>query len=252
MANTQATALARRYRLEVNTGTEVAPNWELFPGIVEFKPNNEPTLEDDNDFDGEGALGVTKTASLWTLEIKFSYKIVNATGLVNPVHAYVEEKSESDNPASVIHLRYFDRHGVIPGREGFAELAWEPEGGEVTDLDQVSVTFTASAVSPKLVTITNPANDNPVPQVLAVSPATGPAAGGGLVTVTGVNFIDGNGDAATAVHFGATNAPDFEVYSATTIGVVAPAASAGTVNVRVTTSAAQSAITATNQFVITA
>lgn len=249
MANTQATALARRYRLEVNTGTEVAPNWELFPGIVEFKPNNEPTLEDDNDFEGGGALAVTKTAQQWTLEVKFSYKIVNATGQVNEIHEFVEEKSESYPPDSVIHLRYYDRNGVISGREGFAEIQWEPEGGEVTDLDQVTATFTASSASPQLLRITNPANANPAAQVTAVSPATGPAAGGGsVVTITGVNFIDGSGDAASAVHFGATAATDFEVYSTTTIAALAPAHAAGLVNVRVTTSAGQSATATANQY----
>lgn len=251
MANAQATALARRYRLEINTGTEAAPNWELFPGIVEFKPNNEPTLEDDNDFDGEGALAVTKTAQQWTLEVKFSYKIVNATGQVNAVHAYVEEKSESFPPESVVHLRYYDRGGVIPGREGFAEVQWEPEGGEVTDLDQVSATFTASSASPQLVTITNPANANPVSQVTSLSPATGTAAGGQLIMVSGVNFVSGAGVPASAVHFGAVASTDFEVINTTTIAAIAPAQAAGTVNVRVTTTAGQSATAAANQYIYT-
>jgi hypothetical protein len=68
------------------------------------------------------------------------------------------------------------------------------------------------------------------PTAIAVSPNTGPAAGGTVVTITGMNL---NG--ATAVAFGGTAATNATVVSATQVTVTAPAGSAGTVDVTVTT-----------------
>jgi hypothetical protein len=65
------------------------------------------------------------------------------------------------------------------------------------------------------------------PVVTAISPASGPAAGGTVVTITGANFTG-----ATGVRFGATAATTFTVHSATQITATAPAGS-GTVDVTV-------------------
>lgn len=67
------------------------------------------------------------------------------------------------------------------------------------------------------------------PFVLGVSPATGPTAGGTVVTITGTGFTG-----ATAVTFGGTAATSFIVTSSTQITATAPAHAAGTVNVVVT------------------
>jgi alpha-tubulin suppressor-like RCC1 family protein len=75
-----------------------------------------------------------------------------------------------------------------------------------------------------------------LPAVSGVSPDSGPAAGGTLVTITGTDF-----DEATAVKFGASNAKGFTVESATSITAEAPAGVAGTVDVTVTTAAGTSA-----------
>lgn len=75
----------------------------------------------------------------------------------------------------------------------------------------------------------------PTPKVTALSPTTGPAAGGTSVTITGTDL---NG--ATGVMFGSTAATSFTVNSATQITATAPAGS-GTVNVTVTTPGGTSA-----------
>ena len=91
----------------------------------------------------------------------------------------------------------------------------------------------------------------PAPTVTVVSPATGPIAGGTQVAITGTNF-SGSGYTVTKVAFGATavstapclsgtppsNAPCFTVNSATSLTVWSPAAAAGTVDITVTTDAA--------------
>ena len=75
------------------------------------------------------------------------------------------------------------------------------------------------------------------PTVKKSKPKSGPAAGGTVVTITGTNFT-----APATVRFGATAATEATVNSATTITAVAPAGTAGTVDLTVTTSAGTSAI----------
>ena len=82
-----------------------------------------------------------------------------------------------------------------------------------------------------------------LPVVSAVSPATGPAAGGTAVTITGTGFTD-----ATGVDFGSTPAARFTVASDTTIVAVSPSGTAGTVDVTVTTPCGSSATGAADRF----
>ncbi|MEQ7008480.1 IPT/TIG domain-containing protein [Actinopolymorpha sp. B17G11] len=66
----------------------------------------------------------------------------------------------------------------------------------------------------------------PSAAVLAVSPATGPAAGGTVVTVTGQNL-----DGVTGVTFGGDAGTSLQVLSGTQVRVTTPAHAAGAVNV---------------------
>jgi hypothetical protein len=78
------------------------------------------------------------------------------------------------------------------------------------------------------------------PAVTAVSPNTGSTAGGQVVTVTGTGFTG-----ATGVSFGSTAASSYQIVSDTTVTATAPAGSAGTVDIKVTTNnGTSSAVTA--------
>lgn len=68
------------------------------------------------------------------------------------------------------------------------------------------------------------------PTITAISPATGPAAGGTTITITGTGF---SSDATVTV--GGTNATSIVVKSAKKITAVTPAKTAGSYNVVVTT-----------------
>ncbi|HEY5516346.1 MAG TPA: IPT/TIG domain-containing protein, partial [Pengzhenrongella sp.] len=72
------------------------------------------------------------------------------------------------------------------------------------------------------------------PTVTAVSPVSGPAAGGTTVTITGAGFRAG-----ATVTFGGTAATSVTVVNATTMTVATPAHSAGTADVVVTNNDAQ-------------
>jgi len=86
--------------------------------------------------------------------------------------------------------------------------------------------------------------DLPVPflHVLGISPASGPAAGGTQVIITGSGFTDAKG-----VSFGSTAASSFTKDNETQITAVSPAGS-GTVDVTVTTPNGTSAPVAEDKF----
>ncbi len=83
----------------------------------------------------------------------------------------------------------------------------------------------------------------PAPTVTALSPSSGPTAGGTSVVITGTNFTG-----ATAVSFGATAATGFTINSSTQITATAPAHAAGTVDVTVMTSSGTSATSSADRF----
>jgi hypothetical protein len=76
----------------------------------------------------------------------------------------------------------------------------------------------------------------PLPTVTSVSPASGPLAGGTVLTITGTAFTG-----ATAVSVGGVAATSVTVVNDTTITATTPAGSAGTASVNVTTPGGTSA-----------
>jgi hypothetical protein len=111
-----------------------------------------------------------------------------------------------------------------------------------------SVTFfTAAAAGTRTITwiVSFPAAG---PAIGTLAPTTGTTAGGTTVTVNGVHFTG-----ATEVDFGTTPGTALSVASDTQLNIVSPAAaSAGTVDVRVTAGGLISPLTANDQFVYTA
>jgi hypothetical protein len=82
-----------------------------------------------------------------------------------------------------------------------------------------------------------------LPTVASVSPASGNALGGTVVTVTGTNFTG-----ATATRFGTTAGTSVRVSSATRLTVTTPRHAPGVVDVRVVTPAGTSAIVTADRF----
>jgi murein tripeptide amidase MpaA len=83
----------------------------------------------------------------------------------------------------------------------------------------------------------------PPPQIVSVSPGTGPTAGGTSVVITGAGFTG-----VVAVTFGATPAASFNVDSATQITATSPASNAGTVDISLTGPSGTSSATAADRF----
>jgi hypothetical protein len=72
----------------------------------------------------------------------------------------------------------------------------------------------------------------PLPEITSVSPASGPAAGGTALTITGKEFTP-----STTVKVGSSSATSVVVVSPTKLTCVTPSGSAGAVSVEVTTAA---------------
>ncbi len=85
------------------------------------------------------------------------------------------------------------------------------------------------------------------PQVTAVQPSSGSAAGGTQVTITGANLLG-----ATQVYFGQNPASSFQIVSATSITATSPPGSPGFVDVQVETSLGTSSAGGSDGFVYTA
>lgn len=112
------------------------------------------------------------------------------------------------------------------------------EAAGTVDVQVTSSNGTSARTSLDQFTFTSPA-----PAVSGLSTTSGPTAGGTSVTISGSHFTG-----ASSVLFGNVPATSFTVSNDTTIVVTAPAATAGSVDVRVVNSAGTSAIVSGDQF----
>ena len=140
------TALARRYRLELDMGTTGTPSWSLVPGITEFTPAVEPTHQEVTTYDEEGWGEHAVTKLDWTVELTLAHRAHPETGQFNAAQEALRRASRSFGVASYVHVRYFDRNGADDAYEGRALVTWEPDGGSPEDVDTISVTLTGSGM----------------------------------------------------------------------------------------------------------
>jgi hypothetical protein len=245
------TTLARKWKVDVNTGTVSVPVWTAVRGLNEVTPSPfTPNLEDDNEYDQGGWTSQTKTALSWSIELKLLRKTdpADATSY-DAGQEKLRDQARIFGGLGVANIRWYDRDGGPEAYTGFAEIEWVPDGGSLTDLETVTVTLHGKGEAEE---IANP--DTAVlgvPTVTSVTPSTGlAAAGGAMVKITGTNFTDVNG---TAVIIGAagmkvtgTNFTEYVVESRTVIWGRVPAKAAGAYNVTATSTAGTSATGAGN------
>jgi len=113
---------------------------------------------------------------------------------------------------------------------------WNDKPSSQTDFDEVRVETTSPPPPPP---------PPSAPTVTAISPTSGPAAGGTVVTISGTGFSTTAG--ATTARFGATAATGVSCASTTSCSATSPAGS-GTVDVTVTVGGATSATTPADRF----
>jgi hypothetical protein len=253
MTQPQQSTLARKMVLEINTNTVASPIWTTVKGLNEytFTPG-EPNLEDDNVYEDLGYTGSTKTALSWKAEVKLMRRTLPSdVTTYDPGQEKLRVLSNLRGPTGVAYIRTYDRDGGPEAYTGFAEVSWSPEGGSPTDLEAVSVTLTGKG-APTLITNPN-APALALPTVTGFSPATTPTAGGGLVNITGDNFMDRNGNVvvvgAASVKFAAANATAYTVVSRNLIVAIAPANTAGAKVITVTNTTGLSVVTSSITYV---
>ena len=141
-AETLVSTLARKFRLDVNTGSRATPEWVQVRGITAFTPALDTNLEDDSDYDSDGWGSQTKTLLSWSLTATVKRGKGVESGLYDEGQEALRIASESFGADGVVDVRWYDREGGDEAYRGDAEVSWAPSGGGVTALDMAEVTLT--------------------------------------------------------------------------------------------------------------
>lgn len=218
--------LARKFAVDVNTGTSADPTWTRVRAITGLSPTVDSNMEDDSDYDSDGWGSSVKTGMTWSLELTVARKVGFESRAFDPGQEKLREAADKFGPAGSVQIRWYDRDGGAEAYSGLATVAYAPGGGAYTALDTATITLTGQGAR---TTITNPIAASNGPGIASASPATGAVAGGELVILRGTGFTG-----ATTVKFGTTASTQFEVIDDTRVAAVAPAHAAGAVQVTVT------------------
>ncbi|MFJ2017247.1 phage tail tube protein [Streptomyces nodosus] len=148
------TALARRYRFELDMGTSGSPDWSMVPGVTAFTPKVEQTIQEVKPYETDGWTENVSTMLKWTVELSLVHRAHPETGAFNTAQEALRRASVKFGAGSYVRVRYFDRNGADDAYQGEALVKWEPDGGDADALDTVKVTLTGSG---PLAEIENPA-----------------------------------------------------------------------------------------------
>jgi hypothetical protein len=229
----------------------------------------------DGGHEDELWMGVVATAGASTAALRYSNSVTNvsidlsaqefASGLLKPTWSRDSSASKSNTTSSTVAYPTLKPATSSDLYFGFARGAGTLSAGSTAGFTyartagagmvayDASVTASVSptaSMSPSatsasvgaLLKVTGTAPPPPAPTVSALSPSSGPAAGGTSVTITGTNLTG-----ATSVTFGSTAAASFAVTSSTSATATAPPGS-GTVDLHVTTPGGTSAATSADRY----
>lgn len=194
------------------------------------------------------------TATTFTIDSPTQITAVAPTGSVGPVQVTVSTSEGVSNGVSYTYLAVPALNGVTPaqgttvggttvtltgtGLTGATAVNFgaTPAASFTVDSETQITAVTPAGTGIESITVSGPGGtSNPVtytyvvvPILTSLSPASGPAAGGNSVVISGARF-----EGPLTVRFGST-ATTFTVDSPSQITAVAPAGAAGTVQVTVT------------------
>lgn len=222
-----STALARKFRVDITSDLTLASGWLQLNGINDFKFDVKPTLIDSSAYDTNGSASFEKTFEAWTASATLFRRLTAGVYDAAQELARAATVGQFGNSARV-GIRWYDKNGGPESYSGVALVEWARAKTGVTDVDEVTISFTGTDVP-----LAQPANPGVAPTVPVILSATPTAvAVGGQVTITGAAFT---GTVITSgVKFGATNATSWVVVSDSVIVAVMPAGVAGPANVVVT------------------
>jgi len=243
--------LIRKWRLDVNTGTQGAPTWAHVAGLTDFKFALDPTMKDDTDLDSSGWKSESSTAMGWAVEAEAERKVQEAAQTqYNPGQEFLRTKSLLIGLGNHVEIRFYEMTSGGPKVEayqGYASVQWKPKGGSNEDHDTVSITLSGQGL---LSQITHPDGAAVVPVLFSVSPAVGVQAGGTLHHLYGSGFYAAGVNDVQSMLLGVTSVPTFTTLSDSELVFLAPAKAQGPFVVYVTNTVGKS-ITATVTLTIT-
>lgn len=220
--------LAKRLKLDINTGTIGSPTWTPAGGLTNLAEGNSYTTQDTSTYDTGNLGSDMPTQYKKTLTGTFLRSLTSFAE--DPAQAYLRA---AGNGLTLVQIRWYDRNGGAESYIGTAFVQWEPQGGDTTALETANFTLMIQ----EFVSLANPAGAAGAPTLIVASPSGQGA--GQSVLITGANFT--GTIAVSGVKFGGTNATSFAVINDNQITAVLPAGSAGATTVVVTNAVGASA-----------
>lgn len=215
-------ALARKYQFQVSPDNTT---WTNVKAISDLAPTENPTIADATTYDTNGIAAAEKTLIAPKIIAKFMRP--STGGVADPGQELIRGTRFQFGLGARLYARWFDRTGAADAYAGYAVVEWEQSKTGVTDLEEVTATFTFDGI---FTSITNPYTVTTVPVIASITPS-------GAGSTTSVAII-GSGFtglvATTGVKFNAVNATSFTFVNDNLITAVLPTAAAGTVPVLVT------------------
>ena len=243
--------LIRKWRLDVNTGTQGAPTWAHVAGLTDFKFALDPTMKDDTDLDSSGWKSESSTAMGWAVEAEAERKVQEAAQTqYNPGQEFLRTKSLLIGLGNHVEIRFYEMTSGGPKVEayrGYAAVSWSEDGGGMDALASVSVTLTGQG---QRTAITHPDGAAVVPVLYSVTPAVGVQAGGTMHRLYGAGFFAAGVANVLSMKLGVTDVPKFIALSDSELVFLAPAKTAAAFVIYVTNTVGESA-TATVTLTIT-
>ena len=220
-----ATALARKFRVDVSTDLTLAGGWLQLNGIHTLKPSISPKMIDTSAYDTNGWDSNEVISNGWDLSVGFWRR--TTAGVYDPGQELLRARVGQFGDNARAGVRWYDKNGGPESFQGVVLVKWDRAQDGVTDADSAVTALTGDGV------LGMPANPGVAPAAPVITSATPTAQSvGKTVTINGSGFT---GTIATSgVKFNAVNASDWQIVSDNVIVAVMPTGSAGVGNIIVT------------------
>ena len=226
------------YGIDINKGTYASPVWQPVRRISGWAPTFPKTLTDVATYDDLGAPNQEVSGVGFAASFTVQMNRDVADGAPLPEVKLLRDADRTTGSGAVLDIRFYHKPEVgapDPDDAGrvFVTVDVSRTNTGNAETDGLSVTLTGKG---KYTPIVNPwpGAAAGVPVITLVSPES--AAAGALVHIHGDEFLG-----ATAVKFGTTSSPDFQIASNLDIYALVPTGTAGAANVTVVTPAGTSA-----------
>lgn len=139
--------LSRKWKIEVNTGTDITPVWAPIKGLTKLELAIDANEVDTTDFDSDGWEDSDTTFRKWSVNVE---GFDGFTGPVDaqvddPGQAFVKAKGLLTGPDAKVTARLY-RTDTGKGYSGLATANWSGAGGEVKGMEPFKSTLKGSGL----------------------------------------------------------------------------------------------------------